>query len=50
LIAADRGFDAQEIAAELMRLSEKAKQDGIKYAERTAKRAVESVQKNKAGR
>ena len=48
LIAADRGFDAGQIAAELMKVSEKAKQDGIKYAERTARRAVESVEKNKA--
>lgn len=48
LIAADRGFNADEIAAELMRVSEKAKTDGIKYAERTAKRAVESVVKSKA--
>lgn len=49
LIAADRGFNADEIAAELMNTSEKAKQDGIKYAERTAKRAVEIVAKRKAG-
>lgn len=48
LIAADRGFNADEIAAELMRVSEKARQDGIKYAERTARRAVESVGKSKA--
>lgn len=47
LIAADRGFTADEIAAELMNQSEKAKADGIKYAERTARRAVESVVKNK---
>ncbi len=49
LIAADRGFTAEQIAAELMTLSEKAKQDGNKYAERTAKRAVESVARRKAG-
>jgi len=48
LIAADRGFDAGHIAAELMKVSEKAKQDGIKYAERTAKRAAESVLKKNA--
>ena len=47
LIAADRGFTADQIAAELMNASEKAKQDGIKYAERTARRAVESVLKKK---
>lgn len=49
LIAADRGFTAQEIADELMRMSEKARQDGIKYAERTAERAAESVARRKAG-
>lgn len=49
LIAADRGFNADEIAAELMSRSEKAKQDGLKYAERTARRAVESVEKKKGG-
>lgn len=48
LIAADRGFNADEIAAALMRVSEKAKTDGIKYAERTARRAVESVVKSQA--
>ena len=48
LIATDRGFSADEISAELMNVSEKAKQDGIKYAERTAKRAVETVAKKKA--
>jgi hypothetical protein len=48
LIAADRGFSAQEIASELMSLSEKAKRDGKKYAERTAQKAVESVEMNKA--
>lgn len=49
LIAADRGFTAEQIAVELMNVSEKARQDGIKYAERTAKRAVESVSRRKAG-
>lgn len=49
LIAADRGFSAQEIAGELMNVSEKAKKDGIKYAERTAQRAVEKVATKKAG-
>jgi hypothetical protein len=49
LISADRGFNADEIAAELMRMSEKAKTEGIKYAERTARRAVESVARRKAG-
>lgn len=47
LIAADRGFNAEDIATELMSLSEKAKQDGIRYADRTARRAVESVQARK---
>ena len=47
LIAADRGFTADEITAELMRRSEKASQEGYRYAERTARRAVESVQKLK---
>lgn len=48
LIAADRGFTAQEIAAEIMNLSEKAKQEGQRYAERTAQRAFQSVMKKKA--
>ena len=47
LIAADRGFSADEIAAELMRVSEKAKTDGEKYATKTATKAVESVLKKK---
>ncbi len=48
LIAADRGFTAEQIAAELMTHSGKAKEDGIKYASRTAQRAFESVVKKKA--
>lgn len=49
LIAADRGFTAEEIAAELLNVSEKAKREGRKYANRTAQRAFESVMKRKAG-
>jgi hypothetical protein len=49
LIAADRGFTADEITAKLMNVSEKAKTDGIKYAERTARRAVENVSRRKTG-
>ena len=40
LLAADRGFTAEEITAELMRLSDKAKREGRKYAMRTAQRAA----------
>jgi hypothetical protein len=47
LIAADRGFTAQEIATEIMNLSDKAKREGLKYAERTAQRAFESVMNRK---
>lgn len=48
LIAADRGFTAEEIATEIMKLSEKAKQEGQRYAERTAQRAFQSVMNRKA--
>lgn len=47
LFAADRGFTVQEIAAELLRVSEKAKRDGHRYAERTAQRAAKSATNNK---
>src|SRR5689334_9631579 len=39
LIAADRGLTADEITAELLRVSEKVMKDSKMYAERTAQRA-----------
>jgi RepB DNA-primase C-terminal helical domain len=39
LLSAGRGFSAEEIAVRLMTASEKAKQEGKRYAERTARRA-----------
>lgn len=47
LIAADRGFSTEEITAELMNVSEKAKQEGKRYAARTAQKAAQSVTKIK---
>lgn len=46
LIAAARRFSAGEIAAELMKCSEKARREGPRYAERTARRAAEVVHKS----
>lgn len=53
LIAADRGFTAQEIAEKLLEVSEKTQRtknegEARKYAERTAQRAAETVARRKA--
>src|SRR5262249_894613 len=47
LIAADRGFTAEEISEELLNVRGKAKKVGQRYADRTAQRAARSVSKNK---
>jgi hypothetical protein len=52
LIAADRGFTAQEITERLLEVSEKTQRmkdsEARQYAERTAKRAAESVARRNA--
>jgi hypothetical protein len=53
LIAADRGFSAEEIAERLMSLSEKARQKkkaGRRYAGMTVTKAAERVRARKADR
>lgn len=53
LIAADRGFTAEEITDRLLQVSEKVRQmkenEARSYAERTAQKAAESVARRKAG-
>jgi RepB DNA-primase from phage plasmid len=47
LIAADRKFAALDIAAKLLEVSEKAASEGRRYAEFTAERATEIVQRRR---
>lgn len=54
LIAADRGFDPLALAKRLVEVSEKVRRmanekEAWRYAERTARRAVETVARRKAG-
>ncbi len=48
LFSIDRGFGVEETAHELIRESQKAKEQGFKYALQTAQRAAQSVYSNKS--
>ena len=50
LIALDRGWPVERVSERLMRESEKAREEGARYAELTAARAAGVIAKNEPGR
>ena len=48
LIAIDRGWPVERVSERLLRESEKARAEGIRYAEHTAARAADVIAKKRA--